>query len=298
MKLDRLALLNSVDRSQKHPLVTPRQAASILVIDLRADPYKILMGRRTSAAAFMPDVYVYPGGAVDKVDTALACKLADTGSLADEGTLSGAGTLIDEGKMAPSDELISRCHRFAAGLHAPYSELADELTDGMLGPSLALCALRELYEETGLKLGSQPDIAALNYRSTTAKDDMLKEPCSMHPYHGDEVVVALLEGLKFFARAITPPGRKMRFDTRFFAMEYAGEEIRSAIADGELSNMQWVSYDEACDLKLHPMTRVILEDLNDHVVAGGALVQPEKVAFYEYIKDSFYHEVIDFHSSS
>ncbi len=48
--------------------IKPRDAASLLLYRMNADRYEVLVGRRPSKSRFMPDVYVFPGGAVDPVD--------------------------------------------------------------------------------------------------------------------------------------------------------------------------------------------------------------------------------------
>jgi 8-oxo-dGTP pyrophosphatase MutT (NUDIX family) len=48
--------------------IRPRDAASMLVYKGEGRNSRILMGRRRRRARFMPDVFVYPGGAVDPTD--------------------------------------------------------------------------------------------------------------------------------------------------------------------------------------------------------------------------------------
>jgi 8-oxo-dGTP pyrophosphatase MutT (NUDIX family) len=51
--------------------VTPRPAASLIILRGPRDAPEVLMGRRRDTARFMPGYYVYPGGAVDPCDIAL-----------------------------------------------------------------------------------------------------------------------------------------------------------------------------------------------------------------------------------
>ena len=46
----------------------PRDAASIMLLDRVGGRVRVLMGRRHSAHAFMPDLYVFPGGRRDTGD--------------------------------------------------------------------------------------------------------------------------------------------------------------------------------------------------------------------------------------
>lgn len=52
--------------------VTPVPAASLIILRGDRDAPEVLMGRRRDTARFMPGYYVYPGGAVDPGDIALA----------------------------------------------------------------------------------------------------------------------------------------------------------------------------------------------------------------------------------
>jgi recombination protein RecT len=48
--------------------VTPRPAASVLVVDRREVPWKLLMIRRPGGAEFAPSAHVFPGGSVHETD--------------------------------------------------------------------------------------------------------------------------------------------------------------------------------------------------------------------------------------
>jgi 8-oxo-dGTP pyrophosphatase MutT (NUDIX family) len=52
-----------------HPTLRPRDAASLILIDRSEAVPRVLMGRRARAHAFMPGVYVFPGGRRDPGDS-------------------------------------------------------------------------------------------------------------------------------------------------------------------------------------------------------------------------------------
>lgn len=91
-----------------------RDAATVIVLrDRRTDP-RILMGQRGAKAAFMPNKFVFPGGAVD----------------------------ADDAKVALSGPLTEPCA----------TRLCEDANTDM-SHALCVAAIRELWEETGLVLG-------------------------------------------------------------------------------------------------------------------------------------------------
>ncbi|MEL6450736.1 MAG: NUDIX hydrolase [Pseudomonadota bacterium] len=92
-----------------------RHAATVIVLRDRTTRPRILMGQRGARAVFMPNKFVFPGGAVDAGDHAVPLATPLT---------------------APND-----------------ARLADDSAQG-LAPALAAAAIRELFEETGQVLGT------------------------------------------------------------------------------------------------------------------------------------------------
>lgn len=56
------------DKTQPNTPVTPRDAASLVLLRDGANGPEVLMGRRSLSARFMPGVYVFPGGVVETGD--------------------------------------------------------------------------------------------------------------------------------------------------------------------------------------------------------------------------------------
>jgi 8-oxo-dGTP pyrophosphatase MutT (NUDIX family) len=139
--------------------------------------------------------------------------------------------------------------------------------------------MRETFEEAGLLIGTPlgesvppnapnwQDFFATGYRPALAR-------------------------LTFFARAITPPGRPRRFDSRFFCVEAEAIVHRAKIENGELSDLEWHSIAQARSLELPNITRVVLEDLNERIAAGALHTGDYPVPFYHRRNGSFRRDLI------
>ena len=144
--------------------------------------------------------------------------------------------------------------------------------------SLAAAAIREAFEEAGLIIG-----ARLEGRKMP--------PDGWKPFFATGYAPAL-GGMTFFARAITPPGRPRRFDTRFFCVDASAIAERLPINDGELSGLEWVTMEGARALDLPRITRVVLEDLAEQL-AGDALTHgTNPVPFYYQRNGNFKRDLI------
>ena len=222
---------------------------------------RVLMGKRRNDLAFMPGKYVFPGGRVDKIDRT----------------------------MPPCNDL-------------PASEVAKLLHDMKGTPSesraraLAMASLRESFEEAGLLIGEPR--AALSVQDETSAAPAVEAAIAKVPKgsswarfcaHG---VMPGLNRLTFFARAITPPGRPRRFDTRFFCVDASAICLTSDERDDELSDVQWLTLEETGALDLPGITRVILEDLADRLVDGALSREDLPVPYYYYLNGTFRRELI------
>ena len=135
------------------------------------------------------------------------------------------------------------------------------------GRALALAALRETFEEAGLLICA---------RGAPARVAGAAAWQSFHA-HG---IVPRLSGLTYFARAITPPGRPRRYDTRFFCADASEIAHRIDIPDGELSALDWFTLDDMRALDLPGITRVVIEDLADWLKVGLPKARELPVPFY------------------
>jgi len=143
-----------------------------------------------------------------------------------------------------------------------------------------LAAVRETAEETGLLLGvkrDQPPRVPGEIWAEFAK-------ASVHPDLGQ---------IHFIARAITPPRRPRRFDTRFFTADASAiaHTIEGVVGpDSELVELIWVPIEEATQLDMPTITGVVLEELLARVAAGMGHALP--VPFYFMADQKFRRELL------
>ena len=145
--------------------------------------------------------------------------------------------------------------------------------------ALALAAVRETYEEAGIIIG-RPSAG-----ETPPADG------SWQRFYATGFVPSLAQ-IAFFARAITPPGRPRRFDTRFFCVDARAITFRGPPPEDELSDLVWMDLTEARGLDLPPITRVILEDLGDRLKAGPLVASDAPVPYYYNRRGTFKRELI------
>jgi 8-oxo-dGTP pyrophosphatase MutT (NUDIX family) len=147
--------------------------------------------------------------------------------------------------------------------------------------ALGLAAIRETFEETGLLLGTKE----------------YGPPASAPPGPWESVrergVLPDLEALQLVARAITPPKRPKRFDTRFFAIDrdHVADEVPGIVGpDSELIELAWVSIAEAKKLELPAITNTVLDELQHRIDQGFAPELP--VPFYYERRRRFMRELL------
>lgn len=222
----------------------PKDAATLIILDREGTLPKVLMGRRHPGHTFMPGKFVFPGGRIDLGDR----------------SMPAVGALHPRIEAA----LAARVGRASA----------------RRGRALALAAIRETYEETGLLLGVKQAAPG-------------RVPDGSWTVFRDRGVTPDLGALHFVARAITPPGRPRRFDTRFFALDrslIAGEVEGVTGPECELDELAWVSLPEARRLDLPRITHVMLEELDHRLASGFAHELP--VPFYSFRHGRFVRELL------
>jgi 8-oxo-dGTP pyrophosphatase MutT (NUDIX family) len=212
---------------------SPRLAASTILVRARGIQPEILLLRRGEHARFMPNAFVFAGGAID-----------------------------------PSDESAD-VYGLCQGLDDRSASAALELPSN--GLKFFIAAIREAFEESGLLLaydsrGECVDLSVWHesrLRETRLQiSDGQMSLAALCKAQGWRLAV---DKLAFFGHWITPPGR-LRFDTRFF-LSLAPRKQNASLAGSEMSELVWrtaaeaLSEHESRRLLLMFPTRAILKDI-------------------------------------
>jgi 8-oxo-dGTP pyrophosphatase MutT (NUDIX family) len=204
----------------KHPYFRPRDAATLIIIDRNHPTPKVLVGKRHDKVVFMPSAFVFPGGRVD-----------------------------------PKDNRVPVAAEIPAALERRLREGSPKISPAR-ARALAITAIREACEETGLCIGKKGDTSKLTGAWKPFADaGLLPDPSSLF----------------LIARAITPPGRVKRFDTRFFTADASAIAHRVAGVihpDAELVELVWVDIDAKPLAAMHPMTVQVLGQLRIRLAKG------------------------------
>ncbi len=174
--------------------VRPRDAASLILLCLEGREHRVLVGRRPPEARFLPGCYVFPGGAVEPDDSRARPASALNAGMVDSMAVGGKGIRA-------------------------------------LG--LAMAAVRETFEETGLLLAEPGDVGPVRSPSWSAIRA-----------HG---VAPALHRLAYVGRAITPVPSPIRFHARFFVAD-AQYTTGALGGDSELEDLHWCSVNELARL--------------------------------------------------
>jgi 8-oxo-dGTP pyrophosphatase MutT (NUDIX family) len=233
-----------------HPYYRPKDAATLILVDRSGAAPKVLVGKRHDNVVFMPGKFVFPGGRVDKADNRIPVAASIPQELE-------ANLLKGSPKITPSR-----------------------------ARSLAVAAIREACEETGLCLGRRTDGVA-------PKRESPKLEGPWQPF-SDAGLLPDPSGLFLIARAITPPGRIKRFDTRFFTADASAitHRVEGVIhPDAELVELVWVELGSKPLADLHPMTRNVLGELEKRL-ATGPLRHDAPVPFFHFYGGKMQKDVL------
>src|SRR5258707_932079 len=228
-----------------HPYYRPKDAATLILVDRTAATPKVLVGKRHDKVVFMPGKFVFRGGRVDKPDSRVPVAAPIPRALE-------ANLLKGSPRIPPTR-----------------------------ARALAIAAIREACEETGLCLGRKSNGAVRALEGAWkpfTEAGLLPDP----------------SGLFLIARAITPPGRVRRFDTRFFTADASAisHRVEGVIhADAELVELVWVEIGSKPLADLHPMTKNVLSELEKRL-ATGPLRHDAPVPFFHFYGGRMHRDVL------
>jgi 8-oxo-dGTP pyrophosphatase MutT (NUDIX family) len=144
--------------------------------------------------------------------------------------------------------------------------------------AIALSAIRETYEEAGLLIGTKGSFDSnrgswLGFAEQEVQPDLAK--------------------LRFVARAITPPGRVRRYDTRFLAAWR--DDVAVELPEGptlELEELSWMSPAQAKSIDLPAITHSILTDLEERLASDPELLPETATPFYRMLHNRFKRDLV------
>jgi 8-oxo-dGTP pyrophosphatase MutT (NUDIX family) len=169
------------------------------------------MGRRHKKARFKPDVYVFPGGMIERSDHVAR-------------------------PVGQLDRSVTA--KLAVGGSHPRAQ------------ALAMAAIRETFEETGLIVGSPGDVGTSSDAAWTSFRNLGVAPA--------------LDKLHYLGRAVTPTAQPMRFHARFFSIN-ASEVTGDINPREEVEDLQWVAVDNPKGLDMMQVTQFMLDTLAGHL---------------------------------
>jgi 8-oxo-dGTP pyrophosphatase MutT (NUDIX family) len=216
--------------------VTPRPAATLILVRQGPEAPEVLLMERGAGARFMPGAYVFAGGGVDPFDSGPAAY-----------------------SLSPhlTDERASAILKLQAHGLAYYVAAVRE--------ALEECGLLMAYEADGsiVKLShwEEEQLHALR-NQLNCQHINLPQLCREHGWR------LALDQLYYFAHWITPPGANLRFDTRFFICR-APDHQTASLASEEMSALIWRSAAAALEqgdaghITLMHATREMLKEIAD-----------------------------------
>ena len=187
--------------------VRPKDAASLVLIRRSSAGIEVLMGRRHKKTRFMPDAFVFPGGRVDAADA----------------------------RARPATPLPPEVEAHLRRFASPARSRA-----------LAMTAIRETFEETGLMLGVEGSVGGTQDEGWTAIRRTGLAPD--------------LARLDYVGRAVTRQESPIRFNARFFMAE--ADHFRGEIGgSGELLDLAYRPIEAARALPSAVVTQFILSEV-------------------------------------
>lgn len=225
-----------------------RDATTVMLLrDLEAGGLEVHLQRRPAEMSFGADAHVFPGGSLDAADA--------------------------------SEDMARVCGDVDLGPVAERMGLAADDAGLRLCRALHVCALREVFEESGVLLATPVPGGALG----AADAERLAE-ARRRLLAGADLAAELraldvrpsLDALVYSAHFITPLGLPRRYDTRFFGVrapleQEAAVHIPEAVTGGWWAPAEMLAMSGRGEVVLMPPTRILLTELARYGSATAAL---------------------------
>lgn len=187
------------------PAKPPRPSAAVAVWRGAGAGLEVYWIRRGRTLPYMGGWHAFPGGAIDRADAALP--------------LAGAPRHPRPDAATPP----------APGSPPP--------ADPDLAPGVAAGALRELFEETGLLAVAGGEVGARD----TLRERLLTGGGGLDAALAAAAARLDAGRLAFAGRWLSPPFTPVRFDNRFFLLEWRAADGEPAIAPPESESGEWIA---------------------------------------------------------
>lgn len=193
----------------------PPVRASAAVIPWRQGKMgiEVFWVRRSQDLPFMGGWHAFPGGGLSRADAGLPV----------------TGEPAGVGELPPAAGFPEALRGGAYGEEDPGPDLL---------PGTLVCAVRELFEETGILLSSP---APFPKALAAARSELLGGLRSFGEIVSRLEVVPDASRLVWAGRWVTPPFAPLRFDNRFFLLEWPeSEPVQPSVIQGELERGEWI----------------------------------------------------------
>ncbi len=225
-------------KEKSSPAARPRDASTLIIHRVSRGQVEVLMGRRHRRHKFLPQRYVFPGGGVERMDSKVR-------------------------SASPIKKEVEKCLLRTASLPRVRG--------------LAAAAIRETFEETGLRLG---------------KDDPGVGQCVPKTWSKffETGLAPAFNDLDYIARAVTPSWRPIRFNARFF-MVNSEKLIGELSGSGELLDLNYRKLTDTANMELPLITRRVLELVEANARIKKSFSTDLKIILFKH--NGKFHEMIE-----
>ena len=228
-------------------ILAPRPASTVLPLRDVEGAVEVLMLRRNLNSDFVGGAYVFPGGALDRVDV----------EATERSAVLGLGEL----------------------------EACERLNVDSGGLSYYVAALRELFEEAGLLVACHADGSLAPFDDPGLTAELAENRARLNARDVDFLdvlsnlgLVLDLRHVTYLAHWVTPVGPPRRFDTRFFVVGAPSGQVATHDAGETVAN-RWISPADALRAHEQGELEMILPTIRNLQSIAHCCSTQEVVAF-------------------